>query len=447
MCEQVEPPESPRDGGPSFASTASDELEHYTCDDPPTCRPSLPRMKSCLKNSPSQSGTSTPIESDTTYELKKRVAFSESGMEEVYEADEWDRTPADVAQRLSYEDILELKQIQRSLPRAEQPHDPLSSRPHSVFLKHVPIPLLPFNPTTISASPSTPSPTTSPSPHSPPSTPPVYAYKPPAFIPPPPPPPRPTTSTPFSPPSGSNLPPPRRTFQFLTLLDETSANSTPPPSTPSTPVIHPTSSSMLCPPASDALDTTYPSDTESSTPSLTTASLSPAPSLPSDSPAPSPAPSPTIYHTHHDDDQDDDFILNLDVDADVDPSAQHANYNPYFPPISPFHAKFPSQHRAPVSSFHTRFPNTHSVVKPASVAQKLILEAVPSPGLPAPSPLELSQASPLDFEQSRGPPRIRMPVLPLMDADASLPSPPKDVSLFAIDHREVLSPSLSRRTH
>jgi hypothetical protein len=43
--------------------------------------------------------------------------------------------------------------IQRELPRAEQPYDPLSSRPYSsVFLTHVPIPLLPLNPTTICAS-------------------------------------------------------------------------------------------------------------------------------------------------------------------------------------------------------------------------------------------------------------------------------------------------------
>ncbi|KIJ65230.1 hypothetical protein HYDPIDRAFT_88758, partial [Hydnomerulius pinastri MD-312] len=130
-----------------------------SCDDPQSCRPSLPRMKSCLKSSPYQSGTCTPTsDADDNKSLslmKKRVAFSEEGTEQVYEADEWDRTPAEIAQRLSYEDVLELKMIQRELPRAEQPFDPLSSRPYSsVFLAHVPIPLLPFNPATISASPS-----------------------------------------------------------------------------------------------------------------------------------------------------------------------------------------------------------------------------------------------------------------------------------------------------
>ncbi|KAG2147846.1 uncharacterized protein EDB93DRAFT_1085302, partial [Suillus bovinus] len=125
-----------------------------SCDDPSTCRPSLPRMKSCLK-SPSHSGSATPVESDTDDgTCKKHVAF---GTEQVFEADEWDRTPTEIAQRLSYEDVLELKMIQRSLPRAQQSHDPLSSRPYSgVFLRNVPIPLLPLNPTTVSASPSSP---------------------------------------------------------------------------------------------------------------------------------------------------------------------------------------------------------------------------------------------------------------------------------------------------
>ncbi|KAG2122679.1 hypothetical protein BD769DRAFT_1350328, partial [Suillus cothurnatus] len=129
------------------------------CDDPSTCRPSLPRMKSCLK-SPSHSGSTTPctLDSDTDEgTCKKHVAFCEEGTEQVFQADEWDRTPMEIAQRLSYEDVLELKMIQRSLPRAQQSHDPLSSKPYSgVFLRNVPIPLLPLNPTTVSASPAPP---------------------------------------------------------------------------------------------------------------------------------------------------------------------------------------------------------------------------------------------------------------------------------------------------
>ncbi|KAG0696001.1 hypothetical protein DFH29DRAFT_813588 [Suillus ampliporus] len=138
------------------------DQESLYCD---TCRPTLPRMKSCLKTSPSHSGAATPVDSDA--DCKKHVVFSEEGSEQVFQADEWDRTPTEISQRLSYEDVLELKMIQRSLPRAQQQHDPLSSRPYSgVFLRHVPIPLLPLNPTTVSASPSPAS-----TPSSPPSSP------------------------------------------------------------------------------------------------------------------------------------------------------------------------------------------------------------------------------------------------------------------------------------
>lgn len=76
-----------------------------SCDDPSTCRPSLPRMKSCLK-SPSHSGSATPVESDTDDgTCKKHVAF---GTEQVFEADEWDRTPTEISQRLSYESVTRL---------------------------------------------------------------------------------------------------------------------------------------------------------------------------------------------------------------------------------------------------------------------------------------------------------------------------------------------------
>ncbi|KIM51747.1 hypothetical protein SCLCIDRAFT_142610, partial [Scleroderma citrinum Foug A] len=100
-----------------------------SCDDFHFCRPALPRIKSCLKSSPSHSGASTPSSDDSAlFGSKKHVAFREDGTEEVYEADEWDRTPAEI-QRLSYEDVLELKMLQRELPRAEQPIDALSSKP------------------------------------------------------------------------------------------------------------------------------------------------------------------------------------------------------------------------------------------------------------------------------------------------------------------------------
>lgn len=61
-------------------------------------------------------------------------------------ADEWDRTPTEPARNLSYQDLLELKEIQRTLPRADQPPDYLTGRSGSHYLKKVPIGLLPLLP-------------------------------------------------------------------------------------------------------------------------------------------------------------------------------------------------------------------------------------------------------------------------------------------------------------
>jgi hypothetical protein len=73
-----------------------------------------------------------------------------------------------------YRDILELKEIQRSLPSAQQEADPLCSRPQTQYLKTVPLALLPLLPETYSCgshgsppvrtsagSPTSPPPTTS----------------------------------------------------------------------------------------------------------------------------------------------------------------------------------------------------------------------------------------------------------------------------------------------
>ncbi|KAI6139662.1 hypothetical protein BKA82DRAFT_1007386 [Pisolithus tinctorius] len=212
-----------------------------SCDDPPTCRPALPRIRSCLKNSPSHSGTSTPPNDDdaSPHPIKKHVAFSEEGTEEVHEADEWDRTPAEI-QRLTYDDVLKLKMLLRELPRAEQPADVLSSKPFAnVFLAKVPIPLLPLNPTVISSTghmsspPSTPPGAISPpkapclardtqsrdinvpssstvlAPHNIPVPPPPVSTRP-AYTP------APSTTL------KSNLPPRKRTFSFVPLLDDSS---------------------------------------------------------------------------------------------------------------------------------------------------------------------------------------------------------------------------------
>ncbi|GJE93263.1 hypothetical protein PsYK624_094220 [Phanerochaete sordida] len=86
-------------------------------------------VKSCLKisppytpllvsaaASPSGSGSRSPAANGQVPVLRKCVSFCQE--EECFEADDWDRTPAPVAPKLSYQEILELKQIMKSLPRA-----------------------------------------------------------------------------------------------------------------------------------------------------------------------------------------------------------------------------------------------------------------------------------------------------------------------------------------
>ncbi|TFK39537.1 hypothetical protein BDQ12DRAFT_603985, partial [Crucibulum laeve] len=100
------------------------------------------KMKGCLKLSshpPSpDSGCPTPNSA------RKCVVFDAQGLEKVYTADEWDRTPTEPARKLSYQDLLELKEIQRSLPRANQLADPISGKQASHILSAVPVVLLPL---------------------------------------------------------------------------------------------------------------------------------------------------------------------------------------------------------------------------------------------------------------------------------------------------------------
>lgn len=366
-------------------------------------------MKSCLK-SPSHSGSATPIDSDTDdASCKKHVAFCEEGTEQVFQADEWDRTPAEIAQRLSYDDVLELKMIQRSLPRAQQTHDPLSSRPYSgVFLRNVPIPLLPLNPTTVSASGSPPPPpprtgypaldlhpnsilfASPPKQHRKPVD--LPELKPHSIAVPPPPLPPPRTKAMPLPPIPSNLPPKR--FAFIPLLDNTTASPSHdcPPSEPETSYNSDTDCSL------------FASDTEISTPSLTTASL--ASSSPPESPT-SNNTSPALEYGH----TKEGFILNLDVDPDVDHSCVEDSY---FPRIHRSSAR-DQMRTPPISSSHPR-------------RSKPVISAVSSPGLPAPSPLELH--APVQMKPSGGPMRsvgtprkkFTMPLVAL--AESSPPSSP-----------------------
>ncbi|KAI0761819.1 hypothetical protein BD413DRAFT_606998 [Trametes elegans] len=104
-----------------------------------------PGLKSCLKitppitpdlsaaSSPCGSGRTSPsVTSDGGSSVgsggRKSVSFCAQGeLEEVFWADEWDRTPSAVTPKLSYQDILELKQLRISLPYSPPP--PSSRQP------------------------------------------------------------------------------------------------------------------------------------------------------------------------------------------------------------------------------------------------------------------------------------------------------------------------------
>ncbi|KAJ3750790.1 hypothetical protein DFH05DRAFT_1376329, partial [Lentinula detonsa] len=105
-------------------------------------KPAKKPLKGCLKSPPPTSnGSLTP-----RTRARKNVSFcaEEDGLEEVFIADVWDRTPTEPAGHLSYQDLLELKAIQRTLPRAQQLPDLFTGKPAQHFLQHVPISLLPL---------------------------------------------------------------------------------------------------------------------------------------------------------------------------------------------------------------------------------------------------------------------------------------------------------------
>ncbi|KAF8832055.1 hypothetical protein HHX47_DHR1001222 [Lentinula edodes] len=100
-------------------------------------------------NNYESSGTSSPVTDGSLTprtRARKNVSFcsEEDGLEEVFIADVWDRTPTEPAGHLSYQELLELKAIQRTLPRAQQLPDMFTGRPAHHYLQHVPISLLPL---------------------------------------------------------------------------------------------------------------------------------------------------------------------------------------------------------------------------------------------------------------------------------------------------------------
>ncbi|KLO08041.1 hypothetical protein SCHPADRAFT_1001191 [Schizopora paradoxa] len=111
-------------------------------------------MKSCLKQRDVAATSKRPCCSRT-------VSFRGQDLDEIHPADDWDRSPVDVNTKLSYDDILELKQMQIEIRRAcarSQGND-AGQRP---FL-NIPIPILPLLPST-SAPPLSKPPSSSPSP-------------------------------------------------------------------------------------------------------------------------------------------------------------------------------------------------------------------------------------------------------------------------------------------
>ncbi|KIJ97665.1 hypothetical protein K443DRAFT_133768 [Laccaria amethystina LaAM-08-1] len=302
-------------------------------------------MKGCLKwqHSPSPSPGIEYTHS------QKSVAFGAEICEQVYTADEWDRTPTEPARKLSYQDLLELKEIQRSLPHANQPADLLSGRAGSHYLSAVPINLLPLlaennsSDSSSQNSSSTPSPVSSPCPgtlnwsHFPP--PPTTRQAPAAQ---------------WHPPHLAHLLPAKPTpqrqkprFAFLPLLDT-------PPSSP-----FPSNPSSRSPSPSLSLD--LHSDTDQSldppTPSL---DGSPASRASSCSPEP---PS-----------------LRLPP-----PRTRTGGGDSYFPTFPSSASDERQQHQVP------GLPGIHPAV--AMTMATMRLHAVPSPNLVPPSPLSLGPPS------------------------------------------------------
>lgn len=282
-------------------------------------------MKGCLRLS------SLPSRPHLGCDKRKCVAFCPEGSEEVHLADEWDRTPA-AAQKLSYEDLLELKEIQNSLPFAPQTPDPLCPHRYTEYLTKVPLGLVPLVPETYKCSSGNSSSNQSSSTASltsPPSTPSTF-------------PPFPWQSVqPTRPPNQRPMP----QFSFLPLLE------TPPPPIYRSPSPSPPSSPRTFAEFEASLENGYDNVLHHATPQPTVTSA------PLDSPSP---PEP-------------DSLFRLPPRV-ISPSTEHSPDNQdksYFPP-------FP------------RSPDPNSGPK-----DPLVVQAPPSPVLVAPPPLSLIQPAPL----------------------------------------------------
>lgn len=316
-------------------------------------------MKGCLKwqHSPSPS---PGIECTQSH---KSVAFGAQICEQVYTADEWDRTPTEPARKLSYQDLLELKEIQRSLPHANQPADPLSGRAGSHYLSAVPIGLLPLlaennSDSSSSSSSQNSSPVTSPSPT------PNWSSR---FSPPPSTRQAPPAPQQWHPPHLAHLLPARPTpqrqkprFAFLPLLD--------------TPPTSPYPSNPPSPSRSPSPD--LHSDVDPPTPSLTNASLDSSPVSRASSCSPEPPslrlPPPRTRPP----------MTIPSISPGHQFSNKHGGNDSYFP-------TFPSSTTSGLASDEPQ-PGIHPSL---AMTMSMRLHAVPSPNLVPPSPLSLGPSS------------------------------------------------------
>ncbi|KAK0444725.1 hypothetical protein EV421DRAFT_2018491 [Armillaria borealis] len=114
-----------------------------------------PRPRQIRKND-ADSSSSRKIGGLDIGQSRKCVAFCDAGSEEVHIVDEWDRTSSEPARSLSYQDMLELKVIQRTLPSTNKLPDMYTGKPASQFLSKVPIGLLPLLPTSSPPPPASP---------------------------------------------------------------------------------------------------------------------------------------------------------------------------------------------------------------------------------------------------------------------------------------------------
>ncbi|KAI0698343.1 hypothetical protein BC835DRAFT_1413115 [Cytidiella melzeri] len=68
-------------------------------------------------SSPNSPGNDSVLSDASSQEHKRKSVTFTEGEEEVFYVDDWDRSPAQVVERLTYKDVYELKELRITLPR------------------------------------------------------------------------------------------------------------------------------------------------------------------------------------------------------------------------------------------------------------------------------------------------------------------------------------------